>query len=464
MSRIARLLTVLVALIVLSGGASVSADTETSVGTGPVSAGPAGDPLPPVVVGYYPNWVGSSGYFPRDIAARNFTHIDYAFAEPTSAGTCALTDPNADYLRAFPAAQSVNGRADRPNQKLRGNFNQLKQLKAAHPGLKVMISIGGWTLSKYFSDIAAGNRRAFVRSCINLFIKGNLPVSGSQGGAGAARGVFDGIDLDWEFPVCCGEPGNHYRPEDRENATLLIAEFRNQLDTYGDLVGKRYDLTAAIPGGTVGNDHYQLRKVGEILTWINLMTYDMHGPWDAATNFDSPFKHDPADPTASTQWTVKGTVNYFLAHGVHADSLVVGVPFYGYQYLRAGAANHGLYQAFDNTGLDGSGGWKTSETPTYHQLVDVGGIVTSPSSGTPVGRKGYTRYWSPEAAEPWLWNPATPRGGEPVSAFITYEDRISIAERVRYVRNKGLRGLMAWEVSLDSNDHDLSNALGALLR
>src|SRR5205085_9180768 len=120
---------------------------------------------------------------------------------------------------------SVDGVADdpsNPNQHVFGNFNQLLKLKAAHPGLRIEISIGGWTGSKYFSDVAAtsASRKAFVQSCIDLFIRGNLPTGGwpeQAGGAGAAAGLFDGINVDWEYPG--KDPGNgaHYSPADRVN-------------------------------------------------------------------------------------------------------------------------------------------------------------------------------------------------------------------------------------------------------
>src|SRR4051812_45962890 len=165
-----------------------------------------------VSIGYFANWDGDSGYYPKNILAADYTHINYAFANPTAAGTCGLTDPNADYVRRVTAAHAVNGQADGTNQKLRGNFNQFRELKAAHPGLKVLISVGGASLSDPFSDIAlpAASRQKFVPSCINVFLKGNLPVSGTAGGAGAAKGVFDGIDIDWEFPVEGGT--SHVRP------------------------------------------------------------------------------------------------------------------------------------------------------------------------------------------------------------------------------------------------------------
>ncbi len=93
----------------------------------------------------------------------------------------------------------------------------------------MLISLGGWTWSRGFSSAArAENRQAFVASCIDAYIRGNLPVTDGAGGNAAAAGVFDGIDIDWEYPVACGIACG--TPEDRQNFTALLAEFRRQLD------------------------------------------------------------------------------------------------------------------------------------------------------------------------------------------------------------------------------------------
>ena len=142
-------------------------------------APPAGAaPKAPVVAGYFAQWdIYGRGYHPKDIPADKLTHVIYAFAAPDASGHCASVDPWADYQRPYPAEESVDGVADDPGQALFGNFNQLRELKAAHPGLKVLLSIGGFTLSTYFSDVAATpeSRAAFAQSCIDEFIDGNLP-------------------------------------------------------------------------------------------------------------------------------------------------------------------------------------------------------------------------------------------------------------------------------------------------
>src|SRR6185503_15372464 len=130
------------------------------------------------------------------------------------------------------ADDAVDGQAEFYDESvLHGSFNQLRKLKQMFPGLKVFISLGGFTFSGHFSDAAltAASRRALVESCVDMFIRGNLPPVSPGGPVVDGAGVFDGIDIDWEWPGNC-IAGCTGRPEDRQNFTLLMQEFRRQLD------------------------------------------------------------------------------------------------------------------------------------------------------------------------------------------------------------------------------------------
>src|SRR5205807_9161672 len=115
-----------------------------------------------------------------------------------------------------------------------GNFGELRQLKARYPHLRLAISIGGWGGSAGFSDAALNDasRRKFAGSAIYLFIR-RWP------------GLFDGVDIDWEFPVEGGLKGNAERPEDKQNFTLLLAELRRELDVQSGRDNRHYELTIA---------------------------------------------------------------------------------------------------------------------------------------------------------------------------------------------------------------------------
>src|SRR3954470_4750612 len=244
-------------------------------------AGAAAAAKPQAIRGaFFTNWSRyARGYTVKQIPVERLNLIDYAFAFTTPTG-CALSDVWSDYQApTWNGSDSVDGVADDPanlNQHLFGNFNQLAKLKAANPGLRLEISIGGWTGSTYFSDAAAtaDTRRAFVASCLDLFIKGNLPGGGwpeGAGGPGAAAGLFDGINVDWEYPG--KDPGNgaHFTAADTANATALLQEFRRQLDA----VDKKLLLTVDIAGGNIhSTGSWQLQQVAHIVDWIDMMSFD----------------------------------------------------------------------------------------------------------------------------------------------------------------------------------------------
>ncbi len=394
------------------------------------------------VVGYFIEWgVYARNYLVKDIVASGsadkITVINYAFANaaPDAAGhvVCQLFDEWADYQMPWTAEQSVDGQAVTWPNPILGNFQQLKVLKSLYPNIRVVISIGGWTGSKYFSDAALTpeSRQVFVQSCIDMFIKGNLPNPGwgGMGGPGAAAGVFDGIDIDWEYPAAEGNPGNIIRPEDTQNFTALLAEFRNQLDA----VRPGLLLTIAAPAGETNYSKIELDKVATSLDWINLMTYDFHGTWDTSTNFQSnlyaSFK-DPSVPAVSTD----GAVQAYLQAGVPAEKIVVGLPFYGRGWTGVGGANRGLYQSAAGPA---AGVWEL-------------GVNDYKVLKTLVRTDGFERYWDGKTQDAWLFNGST---------FWTFDDTQTIRMKTNYIRKQGLGGVMFWELSGDDSSGTLVDAI-----
>ena len=425
------------------------------------TSGPTPTALPTPVggrkfIGYFAAWgfYNPPYHYVKDLitqgAAQRLTTINYAFANVQNnqcvVGVTAtgVGDAYADYQMAVDAAHSVDGVADMAGQNLMGHWNQLRKLKALYPNLKVLISLGGWTWSGGFSDAALpANRQAFVASCVDAFIRGNVPVSGSIGGTGAAQGVFDGIDIDWEYPASPGLSGNVYRPEDTQNFTALLAEFRSQLDAQGVIDGKHYILTIAAPAGEDKYTHIELNSIPQYLDWMNLMTYDFHGAWDTTgpTNFMAPLYGSPNDPSigVAKKYYADYAVNAYLAAGVPANKLVLGLPYYGRGWtgVTPGPNNNGLYQS--------ASGPAPSTRPNEDGMEFYRTLKANYEST-------YTKYYDPITQAMWIYNPST-------TVWWSYDDPTSLATKLAYLRSKGLGGAMAWELQADTADGELTHVI-----
>jgi chitinase len=351
-------------------------------------------------------------------------------------------DQFADYQKEFDSTTSVDGTSDVFNQPIAGNFHQLQELKKKYPNLKVLLSLGGWTYSKYFSDVSASAaaRQKFVSSCIGMFINGNIPASGGFGGSGTAAGIFDGFDIDWEYPGAAGHLGNHVSASDTANYTLLLQEFRNELNTAGSANGKTYALSAALPSGQDKISKIQTSQIGQYLTFGDVMTYDMYGAWNATGPADEqdPLYANPNSPetkiapgnetysvdNAMRAWTA-GDSQYGISGGFPASKLTLGVPFYyrGWTGVSAGA-NHGLYQSATgpSAGMTDSG-----SVPGVAMYKEITNIVAN-SADT---------YWDPVTRSAYFYDGTNFYGGESPQ---------SIQARADYAHCNGYGGFMMFSL------------------
>lgn len=380
------------------------------------------DRAKPRQVGYFTQWgVYGRAFNVKNIdtsgAAARLTHINYAFANVNEAGRCfqsntpGESDPWADYQRPIPAELSVDGVADAWGEPLNGNFGQLLKLKQKYPHLKVLLSIGGWAWSTYISNAALPeNRVAFVESCLDLFIKGNLPVlDGGSGGPGSALGVFDGIDMDWEWPNWEGEPGNVVRPADKQNFTALLAEFRKQLDALGRANRKHYELTAFLTANAPTMDAGYEGKIFKYLDFATVQGYDFHGTWESVTNQQS----------ALTE--LKTVVRDWIARGAPRNKIVAGIPYYGRGWTGVQGGGDGLEQP------------AAGPAPaTYEAGYEDYKVLTT---------LGYPIHRDFRNGHAWLFDGNT---------FWTYDDPLVVLQKSLWIRREGLGGAMVW--SLDGDD------------
>ncbi|MFG2863481.1 glycoside hydrolase family 18 protein [Streptomyces sioyaensis] len=363
------------------------------------------------VVGYFTNWgVYDRNYHVKNIetsgSAAKLTHINYAFGN-VQGGKCAIGDSYADYDKAYTADQSVDGTADTwDNGALRGNFNQLRKLKKLHPGLKVIWSFGGWTWSGGFTE-AAKNPDAFAQSCLDLVEDKRW------------ADVFDGIDIDWEYPNACGLTCD---TSGKDAFTGVMRALRSKF-------GRNNLVTAAITadasaGGKMDAADYA--GAAQYVDWYNPMTYDYFGAWDAKgpTAPHSPLTSYSGIPRAGFNTT--DTLTKLKGLGVPAGKLLLGIGFYG--------------RGWSGVTQDAPGGTATGAAPgKYEAGIDDYKVLKTrcPATGT-VGGTAYAR-----CGDQW-WSYDTPQ---------------TIAGKMAFKDAQGLGGTFFWELSGDTAGGELIKAI-----
>ena len=392
-----------------------------------------------ILGGYFEEWsIYYAGYnianLQQNGVAGKLTHLLYAFADVTTSPTaCAIADPWADY--ETPYLPSVSGVPYAGP--LYGNFAAIQQLKELHPNLKVLISIGGAsaTNTAAFATAAstASGRQALATSCINLFVNGIIAPGIS------APGLFDGFNIDWEFPTA----------EDTQNFTALLCEFRRQLDVLSQTTGKYYVMSFDGPAGSQNYVNIDLANAAKQVDFITIDGYNYAGSWDSQTNDASPLFDDPQDPDYGQGLDIDATVNAYLAAGVPPHKYTMGVPLYGAGWTGVPNVNHGLYQSStgpspvplaNGTGLctDLSG-----NTPGCDPLLTPG--LATYGTLTNLNANGYSSYFDPRRIAVSLYDPSS-------GTFYTYDDPATAFLKMLYIDLKvpgGLGGAYVWAVKDD---------------
>ncbi|MFJ7195393.1 MULTISPECIES: glycosyl hydrolase family 18 protein [unclassified Streptomyces] len=399
---------------------------DTAGQTGPVSGavkvrttGGGGNPDPgtggKVNLGYFTDWgVYGRNYHVKNLdtsgSAAKITHINYAFGN-VQGGKCTIGDSYADYDMAYTADKSVDGVADTWDQPLRGSFNQLRKLKAKYPHIKVLWSFGGWTWSGGFGE-AAKNPAAFADSCYKLVEDPRW------------ADVFDGIDIDWEYPNACGLTCDTSGPAALKGLTSAL---RSKF-------GSNNLVTAAITadgsdGGKIDAADYA--GAAQSLDWYNVMTYDFFGAWAAKgpTAPHSPLTSYNGIPQAG--FNSADAIAKLKAQGVPAAKLLLGIGFYG--------------RGWTGVTQDAPGGTATGAAPgTYEAGIEDYKVLKNscPATGTVAGTAYAhcgTNWWS-------------------------YDTPATITSKMSWAKSQGLGGAFFWEFSGDTANGELVGAINSGLK
>jgi len=318
-----------------------------------------------------------------EIAVAKLTRINYAFAN--------IKDGR--MVEGFPTDAQ--------------NFAVLEASKKQNPSLTILVSVGGWLWSGNFSDMALTpeSRAVFIQSAVEFIERYHL----------------DGLDVDWEYPGLPGA-GNHFRPEDKQNYTLLLKELRERFSSEEKTLHRRLYLTIAAGATSDVLAHTEMGEAQKYVDTVNLMAYDYYEPdSDKTTGNHAPLFTDPADPK---KISADRSVHEYTAAGVPAEKILLGVPFYGHAWKNVPDVNHGLFQS----GLPSPG--------TFPGYADI---------ATKVLNHGFTRYWDEAASAPYLYNSTN-------KVFISYEDTESLTAKCRYVKGHHLAGIMFWDYASDPSE------------
>jgi chitinase len=360
----------------------------------------------PLLVGYFSNSTiySLAPFYIKHLvtsgSAARLDQINYASASVKN-GRCSLADPVADLLTPYDAANSVNGVADDPKSAFHGSFHQIQELKRKYPRLKILISLEG-KATDFAIDAQPENRTAFVKSCVDQFLRGRFAEGISE------PGVFDGVDIDWESP----------QVEDAANFQELIKEFRRQMNAVrqGARLAVAVDQSPTMLPGT------DFAAIAPLVDQFGIMNYDYAGPWSSTTGLLAPLF-----PNASLQGqkeSIQSSIAAYKAAGIPARKLLMGLPFYGYGWTGVNNSHHGLFQA----------GKAMPEDRPYHAIRTI-------ALSSQVFR-------DPRSQAPWAFD------GQD---FWTYEDVVSVRYKVSYGLRQGVGGVMIWELSGDTADAELLN-------
>ncbi len=365
------------------------------------------------VAAYYPSWKWYSRnklIRPENIAYHHYSTLNYAFFKPLPDGSVRPFDPVADKIlllgelteEAPPTYRRQSGFGDK-----RWHRAKTSLVHHAHRnGLKVLVSIGGWTLSSHFSAIAAhpAKRRRFASDCRRI-------VEFYQ---------VDGIDIDWEYPGYGPQKG---KSDDRANFTLLLREIRDSLDALTPRLGRRPQLTAAFGVAPVRLAAIDWSQVAPLLDFIHLMTYDFYGGNYGMTNHHAPL----FPPRKGLEgFDLHSSVSRLLdVYGVPPHKVNIGIAFYGRTLQTNGTPDLHVSskRTKDKYTFPEDGG-----TPMYYNIL-------------PKMTQFHYR-WDSIAQAPYLQ-------GKKVNTFVSFEDEQSVAQKARYILRHQLGGAIVWDISGD---------------
>ncbi|QFZ22495.1 chitinase [Saccharothrix syringae] len=456
------------------------------------------------VIGYFTSWRtggnGAPAYLVPDIPWTKVTHLNYAFAHLDAQYRVSVGADGPDN----PATGMTWPGVDLdPSLPYKGHFNLLTKHKKQHPNVKTLISVGGWAETGGFFN-PDGTRNASG----GFYKLGAQPQATVDAFADSAvRFIraygFNGVDIDYEYATSNNHAGN---PDDfwisnANRGTLwagyekIMKALREKLDRASAEDGRHYLLTAAVPASgwlLRGQEAYQVTRY---LDYVNIMSYDLHGSWNHFVGPNAALYDDGKDGELAAggvytapQYEGMGYLNtdwayHYYRGAMQAGRINIGVPFYSRGWQGVTGGTNGLWGRAalpDQTRCPaGTGSSVGSTTPCGNGAVGIDNLWHDSTAGgaevpsgvnplwhaknlengiTPdyLAKHGldpvndptdrltgtYKRFYDSTLTAPWLWNADK-------KVFLSTEDEQSIAAKAKYVADKGIGGVMIWELAGD---------------
>ncbi|TDZ34920.1 Chitinase A1 [Colletotrichum spinosum] len=364
---------------------------------------------------YFAGYHSNRGFPVSSMPWEKYTDAKYAFAETAADGTFNFTKSHADQIPAF--------------------------VEGAHAhNVKALVSIGGWTGSRFFSTAIGSpeNRTAFVKNCLDLVEKYSL----------------DGLDFDWEYPNRQGLGCNAINKDDTANFLAFLKELREKqpkplyLTAAGSLF-PWYDTAG------VSSVNGTLSGFADVLDYVMIMAYDIYGAWAATAGPNAPLAYT-CDPR-NNQGGAKEGVDKWINAGLPANKLVLAVGAYGHGFSVNSSSAFGgssTLDAFppqnssnrfqgsswdDDPPIDECGNAQPpSGTYTFWSLITEAGFLDE--TGKP--REGIATGFDSCSATPFMYN-------ETAQVWVSYDNTESLTAKGKYVLEAKLAGFAMWEAGGD---------------
>ena len=214
---------------------------------------------------------------------------------------------------------------------------------------------------------------------------------------------LDGVDMDWETPG--STHGTYY--------TKLMKVIYEKFKAYD----KELLVTAAIGAGPWQYKYFDLANSAKYHDYINMMSYDLQS--SGFSSYQNALYKSSNNYLLTYQCCIEETRKLYNSVNIPNEKIIIGMPFYGREFI-------------NSTGV--------GSTSTHNRAISQSVISNY------INQYGQSIvHWDDECKVPYLYI-------KEINTFITYENERSISEKMKYVGDQGLAGIMYWQNGQDYNN------------